>query len=271
MIITVADQSPVFTDRKMHIDIDEHAHLHSPLHRMDTRFKIVSLLYAALLISSCRSVPASGIAAVYALLLTLMSGISPFFYLKKTYYPLVFLVPLFLFLPLSSGGNEIYSIGCISIYAEGIIISISISLKVIAILILVNLILSTASFRDIAAALKALRVHDKMLNIVLFSYRYFFVFFEDLRKMRVALTLRGFKSRTTMRSLRSSASLAGSILVRSYEQTERIYRAMLLRGYNGTIVTDRTFSAGAGDVFLFILITAVPLLILAAELRGLFS
>jgi cobalt/nickel transport system permease protein len=255
----------------MHIDIDEKAHLNSVLHRMDLRLKIISIFASALIISSCRTVSSAGASIIFAMLLTFFSGIPLTFYLKKLYLPLIFLIPLFLFLPFSSGGDVLFQLYYISIYKEGIILSSVIGLKVISIIILINIIPATASFRDISAALKALRVPDKMLNIILFSYRYFFVFFEDLRKMRVALTLRGFRTMNPFKSLKSSSYLAGSILVRSFEQTERIYMAMMLRGYSGRVVTDKTFHAGPRDILLTLMITAVPLIILFRELNGLFN
>lgn len=254
----------------MHIDIDEKAHLQSILHRMDIRLKIVSILISALIISSCRTAGAAASSGLFAVMLTLISGIPLKYYIKKTYLPLVFLIPLFLFLPLSSGGEKLYSLEFVSLYKEGLLLSVIISLKVIAIIILINIMLSTASLRDMTAALRSLKVPDKMLNIILFTYRYFFVFFEDLRKMRVALTLRGSGNRSSLKSLRTSANLAGSILVRSYEQTERIYRAMLLRGYNGRIISDITFNAGVFDVILFLMIITVPLIILFSEINGFF-
>ena len=255
----------------MHIDIDEKAQLQSILHRMDIRLKIVSILISALIISSCRTAGAAASSVLFAVMLTLISGIPLKYYIKKTYVPLVFLIPLFLFLPLSSGGEKLYSHEFLSLYKEGLLLSVIISLKVIAIIILINIMLSTASLRDMTAALRSLKVPDKMLNIILFTYRYFFVFFEDLRKMRVALTLRGSGNRSSLKSLRTSANLAGSILVRSYEQTERIYRAMLLRGYNGRILSDITFSAGVFDVILFLIIITVPLIILFSEIHGFFN
>lgn len=254
----------------MHIDIDEKAHLHSILHRMDLRLKIISILASSLIISSCRTITSAAIAILYAALLTLFSGIPLIYYLKKAYLPLIFLLPLFLFLPVSSGGDVLFSLSYLSIYKDGITLSVLISLKVTAIIILINIMLSTAPFRDMAAALRSLKVPDKMLNIILFTYRYFFVFFEDLRKMRVALTLRGFRNRSSLKSLRSSANLAGSLLVRSYEQTERIYRSMMLRGYNGRIVSDKTFKADTGDILLAVIIITIPLMILLSELQGLF-
>jgi cobalt/nickel transport system permease protein len=255
----------------MHIDIDEMAHLNSILHNMDIRAKIISILAAALIVSSIRSIPAALLSAAFTLLLTLFSGIPLKFYLKKIYYPVMFLLPLFIFLPLSSGGEIAVTAGPLNIYKDGIFISILICIKVITIIILINIMISTASFKDTAAALRKLRVHDKMLNIILFTYRYFFVFFESLRKMKIALTLRGSGKRNTVKSLGTSANLAGSILVRSYEQTERTYQAMLLRGYSGRIVSDKTFKIKLNDIFLSFIIITIPLAVLAAEANGLLN
>lgn len=255
----------------MHIDIDEKAHLDSMIHRMDIRAKIISILAAALIISSCRTIPAALISAAFTFLLTLLSGIELSYYIRKIYYPLIFLIPLFIFLPFSSGGEILFSFWIFNIYTEGIIISLLISIKVTSIIILINIMISTATFSDTAAALKTLKIHDKMLNIILFTYRYFFVFFETLRKMKMALTLRGSEKRSTIKSLRSSANLAGSILVRSYEQTERIYQAMLLRGYNGIIVSNKIFLIKGADIFLALMIIIVPLAVLFADINGLLN
>jgi len=50
--------------------------------------------------------------------------------------------------------------------------------------------------------------------------------------METAMGLRGFKARhINGHTLTVLASLSGSLLVRSYEQSERVYNAMALRGY----------------------------------------
>jgi len=253
----------------MHIDIDEMAHLDSIIHRMDIRAKIISIFAAAMFISSCSTIPAALISTAFSLILTLFSGIPLQFYLRKIYYPLLFLVPLFIFLPFSSGGEVLISIWIFNIYKEGILLSLLISIKLISIIILINIMISTATFRDTAAALRTLKIHDKMLNIILFTYRYFFVFFEALRKMKIALTLRGSGKRSTVKSLGTSANLAGSIIVRSYEQTERIYEAMLLRGYSGRIVSSKIFIIRGADIFLALIIIIIPLAVLFADINGL--
>ena len=68
--------------------------------------------------------------------------------------------------------------------------------------------------------------------MTLFSYRYIYEIGDDLETMEKAMGLRGFRARRLGgRTLSVLASLAGSILVRSYEQSERVYKAMVLRGY----------------------------------------
>jgi cobalt/nickel transport system permease protein len=48
--------------------------------------------------------------------------------------------------------------------------------------------------------------------------------------MERAMRLRGFRGRS-FRGLTALASLAGSLLVRSYERSDLVYKAMVLRGY----------------------------------------
>ena len=50
--------------------------------------------------------------------------------------------------------------------------------------------------------------------------------------MKIAMKLRGFQGdKLSYRNLRVLASLVGTLLVRSYEQSQRVYQAMRLRGY----------------------------------------
>ena len=71
----------------------------------------------------------------------------------------------------------------------------------------------------------------------------------DLETMETAMGLRGFRARRPgSRTLSVLASLTGSILVRSYEQSERIYKAMVLRGYGHSLRSHDEFRACPRDV-----------------------
>ncbi|HMR67760.1 MAG TPA: CbiQ family ECF transporter T component, partial [Anaerolineae bacterium] len=67
------------------------------------------------------------------------------------------------------------------------------------------------------------------------------------------------------------AILAGSLLVRSYERSERIYKAMILRGYGRAKISYEEFQARPYDLQVMALMIAVATGFVIAELaaRGL--
>jgi cobalt/nickel transport system permease protein len=76
------------------------------------------------------------------------------------------------------------------------------------------------------------------------------------------MKIRGFKPRTNLHTYRSYAYLAAMLLVRSFDRAERVFQAMLCRGFNGTFYSLRTFSWERRDrIFL-----AASLLVLAGLL-----
>ena len=65
----------------------------------------------------------------------------------------------------------------------------------------------------------------------------------------------------------SLAALGGSLLVRSYERSDRVYRAMRLRGYGqATAPVDDEFQARATDLVLLALCLLLAGAFVAAEL-----
>lgn len=94
----------------------------------------------------------------------------------------------------------------------------------------------TTPFPDLLAALSHLRVPDTLINIISFMYRYLAVLREEATSL-----LRARAARTTKpnRSIVFQATIAGgmvgNLFLRSYERSERIYAAMLARGYTGHI------------------------------------
>ncbi|MEM9567897.1 MAG: energy-coupling factor transporter transmembrane component T, partial [Cyanobacteria bacterium P01_E01_bin.34] len=71
-----------------------------------------------------------------------------------------------------------------------------------------------------------------LADMVLLTYRYLFDLGSTLDTMQTSLRLRGLRITRLKRSqIPVIAGLIGSLLVRSYDQSERIYSAMRLRGY----------------------------------------
>ncbi len=250
----------------MHVDIDKYASLNSLIHNWDTRFKIISLMSAIVAISMLKTIELALCALFITSIITIISNIPVRFMLQKIKYPSLFLLPLFLFLPLTSGGKIITQFDYIHIYFDGIYISSLILVKAITIMTFFIIMLGTSSFNQSTKALLVLKIPRKLVNLLLFTYRYIFVYMETLRKMRLALTLRGYKSANSIKSIRNTANLVGSILVRSFEHTDRVYNAMILRGFEEDVIPINDFKYKISDVLKSITIISFFVVIVICDI-----
>ena len=108
--------------------------------------------------------------------------------------------------------------------------------------------LDTDTFYRTIEALRALRFPDLMADMVLLTYRYLFVVGDFFGRMQTAARLRGFQGKLlSVRALSTLAALTGHMLIRSYEQSERVYKAMVLRGYGNTDIRPKLFQATRTD------------------------
>jgi cobalt/nickel transport system permease protein len=93
-----------------------------------------------------------------------------------------------------------------------------------------SLLTATTTVPELLCALDRLRVPRPVVGIANFMVRYGVVLSDDLRRMRVARLARGDDPRWIWQ-LWGVARTAGALFVRSYERGERVYVAMLARGY----------------------------------------
>ncbi len=214
----------------MRLDFDEYAHLGSPLHRWDPRYKLVALFLLILafsLVRDWRLLPAMAVSSglIYAL-----SRLPLSFLLVRLRSPGFFLLSMAIFLPFLSGQTVLFRLGPLTLWREGCLHLLLVATKFVCILTVSFVLFGTASFFTTVKAMRSLGLPAALADMVLFSYRYIFRIGDDLERMQTAIRLRGFRGRQ-VRGMGILASLVGSILVRSYEQTDRVYKAMILRGY----------------------------------------
>jgi cobalt/nickel transport system permease protein len=81
-----------------------------------------------------------------------------------------------------------------------------------------------------------------LCHLLLFTYRYIYVFEQEYRRLVQAMKIRGFQARTNLHTYRSYAYLAAMLLVRSFDRAERVFAAMRCRGFNGTFYSLKSFS-----------------------------
>ena len=171
------------------------------------------------------------------------------FLVNRLRYPGVFLLALALVLPLLSGDTIILRIGPLALRQEGLLDLLLIAVKFVSILTVSLVLFGSAPFLNTIKAMLSLGLPAVLADMTLLSYRYIYEIGDDLGRMETAMRLRGFRAhRFSRRALSVLASLAGSILVRSYERSERIYEAMILRGYGHAPRRKGEFQAATSDV-----------------------
>jgi cobalt/nickel transport system permease protein len=83
-------------------------------------------------------------------------------------------------------------------------------------------------------------------QMVLLSHRYIFVFLNEMTRMYRGMRVRGFVPGTDIATMSAMGNL-GMLFVRSFERTQRVYDAMLCRGYDGRFPTFTSFSTSGKD------------------------
>jgi cobalt/nickel transport system permease protein len=99
----------------------------------------------------------------------------------------------------------------------------------------------TTPFHDLVDGLRELRLPRVMVAIISFMYRYLGVLSGEASRMMRARASRsaevaGRRSGGTIRwRAAATGSMVGSLFLRSYERSERIYGAMQARGFDGEL------------------------------------
>ncbi len=155
-----------------------------------------------------------------------------------------FLILLWLILPITHRGYPLYSLGPVTVTREGIMLATQITLKSFSILALLIALVATMPVAALGNALGSLGVPGKLNQLLLVSYRYIFVIEQEYQRLVRAAKIRGFQPGTNLHTYRTYAYLAGMLFVRASMRAQRVYQAMLCRGFHGRYIPLQTFKTG---------------------------
>jgi cobalt/nickel transport system permease protein len=231
----------------MHVHfLDPYRPRDSVIHRLDPRIKLV---LAVVFILTNALVPA-GAWPIYILLFTLIlsgeviSELGVGFVLKRSSLALPFVLaalPLILTIP----GKTLFSLplGPFVIHASypGLVRFASIAIKSWLSVQAAIVLAASTSFPDLLVAMRALHVPQLLVSIFGLMWRYMFVLVDEATRL-----LRARASRSGQSDLpgtrpggniswlaRVTGGMAGSLFLRAFERSDRIYMAMVSRGYDG--------------------------------------
>ncbi|MBT3337079.1 MAG: cobalt ECF transporter T component CbiQ [Anaerolineae bacterium] len=105
------------------------------------------------------------------------------------------------------------------------------------------LLVTTTQFPDLIHALEHLRLPRMLVTVIAFLYRYIFVLSDEVlrllraRQARSAIPPHQRGGGSILWRARIAGNMVGQLFLRSYERSDRIYNAMLARGYQGHLRT----------------------------------
>jgi len=226
--------------------MDELARMGSPVHRLDSRTKVLTTAVFIIAVMSFSRYEVSALMpfVLYPVVLMAAGNIPPGCILRKMLIAAPFALAVGVFNPLMDR-QAVVAVGSYGIsggWLSFASIAIRFTLTVSAALTL----LACTGIHQLVAGMVRMglpRVFAVQLQLL---YRYLFVVTDDALRMMRAVEMRSV-GRSAMRP-RTYASLVGHLLFRSMDRAQRIYQAMVSRGYEGHLRVMRPTVVRLGDV-----------------------
>jgi cobalt/nickel transport system permease protein len=235
----------------MHVNfLDSYRPRTSQIHRLDPRIKLV-LAVVFILTNALMPVGAWPIfILLFALILSVevISELGVSVVLKRSSLALPFVLaalPLILTIP----GKTLFSfpVGPWVIHATypGLVRFASIAIKSWLSVQAAIVLAASTSFPDLLVAMRTLRVPQLLVSIFGLMWRYMFVLVDEATRLLRARASRSGQSdlpgtrpggKLSWRA-QVTGGMAGSLLLRAFERSDRIYMAMVSRGYDGEVRT----------------------------------
>ncbi|MFF5171446.1 cobalt ECF transporter T component CbiQ [Micromonospora sp. NPDC000089] len=204
----------------------------SPVHRLAPEVKIAAMvLFTLAVVATPREAfwAFGGYAALVALVAAL-ARVGPRWLLTRASIELPFL--LFAVALPFLGAGERTEVAGLSLSVDGLHGAWNIIAKGTLGVLASLLLAATTTTRDLILGLDRLRCPQILTQIATFMLRYLEVLVGEARRMRVARVSRGDDPRFLWQ-LRGFAAGVGALFLRAFERGERVYLAMLSRGYTG--------------------------------------
>ena len=235
-----------------HAFIDKFSRGTTLIHRLDPRAKALFFFPLVVLIN----LTPIGLVPIFAGYACLLVGLAlaarvPLGYLaKRLLLVLPFVLVIILFVPFLTEGEVAGRVRFwgleFSVTWQGLRIAVNVLTKALLCALTLLVLVTTTRFDHLLRALEDLYVPRVILLILSFLYRYLFLLIEEAQQMKRARDARSVTRRRLQ--LKAAGGMAGVLFLRTYERAERVYQAMLARGFDGEVRTLRPLRFRAADL-----------------------
>ena len=237
-----------------HAFIDQYSDLDSFVHRLDPRTKALAVLAFVLVVMATPPTawPAFALGTVLMAGLILLARLPLLYVLKRSAVVVPFVLMIALFLPFFEGGQVAGSCNVgwwrVSVTYEGLLVLWNVVVKSWLSALGLILLSATTPFPRLLRGLERLGVPRVMVMILSFMYRYIFVLVDEAMRLGRARESRNLGGGLLWRA-RTLGNMLGTLFLRSYYRAERVYQAMLARGFDGEMRTLSELRFGRADLY----------------------
>jgi len=204
----------------------------SVIHTLDPKIRIIASIILSVVIALCDNLYIAVIYFFVSSILMAMARLKIIDLLKRLRPVFWFLLMIWIILPITYDGDLLYSFYWVKITYQGVILCVKITIKSITILLIFSALIATMTVASLGNGLHRIHVPDKIVFLLLMSYRYISVIEEEYKRLLRAAKFRGFDPGTNLHSYKTFAYLAGMLFVRASLRAQRVHQAMLCRGFN---------------------------------------
>jgi cobalt/nickel transport system permease protein len=249
----------------MQVHFEEHSEGNSPLHRLDARIKIICAVAAVFCIVLLSHWELTALFFATCLSLVLYSRASMKVYLKRLLLPITIVVFVSVIQPFTYGSTVVTVVPGLMfpIYQQGIIFGILIFTRCLAAVAVLNLLILVTPITTVMDSLSWFRVPSVIIDTMTLMFRYIFVLSEESTRMYRAQESRCGHSRSVsyLKKVRNFGSIAGALIMRSFDRAIKVGDAMASRGYTGkyTLFTYEKRQLPTRDLLVCLLIVSASI------------
>ncbi len=234
--------------------IDKYSHLNGFIQKLDPRVKLIATF--VFIIAVVTTPPTIWWAFISYLILIsgliLCSKVPVTFILKRSLVIIPFVVLIAVFIPFFGQGEVAGSYNIwlweVSVTYSGLLILWNVVIKAWLSILSLILLTATTPLPNLLKAMEQLKLPKLMVTILSFMYRYIFVLIDEVGRMKRARDSRSFGG-SRLWQIKTIGHMIGAMFIRSYERGERVYQAMLSRGFDGQIQTMNSLQLRRSDLY----------------------
>lgn len=221
--------------------------------KVDPRAKIILFIsfITAVLIIPAYNLISLMIFGLTLVLLIFISGLTGFKILKAIFkiYPMILMMSFFQILTIHTGDYLHSGIGFLDISKDSWIRIGGFQIKTILILAASLFLISSTPMKLFLTSIERLRAPGWIVAITFFIYHFVFILTHELTRLQIAYKSRYIKL-PIMKRLTVQARLLSVFLTRIFERNDRLYHALISRGFNGVIPINIDISWKYSDTML---------------------